>query len=142
MGTDRVEVGRQKQIIFGELQRRPDGEVLSMVVAAELDGLTAGREVAAHYGNGFADLAVFFANLAENWRGWSGTRAYESLENDLLIDAVHTGSHVELSFTLHDPEVPGSWSLRVKLTLDAGEELTRASKDLKELFAPPQQPGR
>ena len=74
METDRVEVGRRDQLVFGDLQRSRDGEVLSMVVTAELKDLTAHREVAAHYGNGFEDLARFLTGLAEHWRGWIGAK--------------------------------------------------------------------
>ncbi|TLM86291.1 hypothetical protein FDW83_00580 [Pseudarthrobacter sp. NamE2] len=111
-----------------------------MVVTAELKDLTARRGMVAHYGNGFADLAGFFADLAVNWRGWSGPKRYESVEGDLLLEAAHTGSHVELAFTLQDPSLHDIWSVRGKLTLDPGEELTDVSENLKELFAPPQRP--
>jgi hypothetical protein len=137
METATVEIGRSpERLILTDVQRGPDGVAFSMVVGVELGSLTTGREVVAHSRSGFADLPVFFADLAENWRGWSGTRTYESLEHDFLLEAVHTGSHVELSFTLQDPEFHGSWSVRGRLTLDAGEELTRVSADLKELLMP------
>lgn len=138
METARVEIGRRDRLVLGDLQRSRDGEVLSMVVSAELKDLTARREVMAHYGNGFADLALFFSGLALKWRGWSGTKVYESVEGDLLFEAAHTGSHVELAFTLQDPSLHESWSVRGKLTLDPGEELTDVSEDLNELLMPPQ----
>ena len=142
METAKVDVGRPERLTFGDVQRAPDGVVLSMVVAAELNGLTARREVVSHYKNGFNDLALFFTDLAEHWRGWSGTKNYRSVEGDLLLQADHTGSHVELHFTLQDPEFHNSWSAWGKLTLDAGEELTRVSEDLQNLFSPPQEPAR
>ncbi|MDQ0664724.1 hypothetical protein QFZ35_003222 [Arthrobacter ulcerisalmonis] len=106
----RVEVGHPPEhLFFDNVQRGPDGVPFSMVVAVDLGVLTAGREVASHYVSGFDDLVLFFADLAENWRGWNGTRNYESMEHDLLLEAVHTGSHVELHFTLQDlsPAVRG-----------------------------------
>ncbi|WP_426939102.1 DUF6228 family protein [Pseudarthrobacter sp. S3] len=142
METVRVEVGRPERLTFGDVQRGSDGVVLSMVVAAELNGLTARRDVVSHYKNGFDDLALLFTDLAEHWRGWSGTKDYRSIEGDLLLQADHTGSHVELHFTLQDSEFHNSWSARGKLTLDAGEELARVSEDLKKLFSPPQEPIR
>ncbi|WP_307089750.1 DUF6228 family protein [Arthrobacter sp. B2I5] len=136
MGTmDRVEVGQPpERLIFTQVQRGTDGIPFNMVVAVELGALTAGREVASHYATGFDDLALFFADLAETWRGWNGTRNYESMERDFLLEATHTGSHVELHFTLQDPESSSAWSLRGKLTLDAGEELSRASGDVQDLL--------
>jgi hypothetical protein len=102
-----------------------------------LDNLKARRVVAASYVSGFADLTSFFTSLADHWRGWSGTRTYESIEHDLLLEAAHTGSHVELRFTLQDPQFHDAWSVRGKLTLDAGEELTRAGEEIQELFSTP-----
>nr|WP_285247750.1 DUF6228 family protein [Pseudarthrobacter sp. efr-133-R2A-89] len=134
---DKVEVGRPQRLTFGDLRREPGGQVLSMTVTVELESLTARREVVASYVSGFADLAGFFTDLGENWRGWIGTRTYESIEHDLLLEAVHTGSHVELHFTLQNLEASSSWSLRGKLTLDAGEELMRGSDDLRELLSHP-----
>lgn len=134
----KAEVGRpSERLVFADVQRGPDGVPFSMVVAVELGAVTAGREVASHYACGFDDLVLFFADLAENWRGWVGTRTYESMEHDLLLEAVHTGSHLDLHFTLQDPESSSIWSVRGKLTLDAGEELTRASEDLRELLGHP-----
>lgn len=120
-------------LTFGDLRREPSGEITAVTV--NLENLRARREV---YLYAFTDLTGFFAGLAENWRGWSGTRNYESIEHDLLLEATHTGSHVELHFTLQDPSFHDEWCVRGKLTLDAGEELRRASEDIKDLFGPPQ----
>lgn len=65
---------------------------------------------------------------------------YVSVEGDLSLEAAHTGSHVELAFTLQDPSFHDSWSVRGKLTLDPGEELTGISENLINLFAYPQRP--
>lgn len=132
---DRVEVGGpQERVIFTEVQHGTNGVPFSMLVAVELGGLTAGREVASHYVSGFDDLVLFFVDLAENWRGWDGERTYESMEHDFLLVARHTGSHVKLSFTLQDPSFPEEWCVRGTVTLDAGEELSRASEDIQDLF--------
>ncbi|WP_248761600.1 DUF6228 family protein [Pseudarthrobacter sp. SSS035] len=130
-----VEIGRRERLTFGDVQRGPDGELLSMSVSVELENLRARREVTAHYELGFADLCGFFTDLAGHWQGWSGTRAYKSLEGDLLLEAAHTGSHIELSFTLQDPSFHDSWSVRGKLTIDSGEELMRVTENLLNLFA-------
>ena len=41
METDGDEIGRRDRLLFGDLQRSRDGEVLSMVVTAELKDVTA-----------------------------------------------------------------------------------------------------
>lgn len=134
MATDNVEVGRPETLMLGDVQRESSGHVVGLTVTVELEDLRARRQV---YLYGFTDLTGFFAGLTENWRGWSGTRKYESIEHDLLLEAAHTGSHVELRFTLQDPGFQDEWFVRGKLTLEAGEELTRASEDIKDLFSPP-----
>lgn len=135
---DKVEIGHTQRLIFEDVERSPVGELESIVVSVELQGLAARREVAAHYGNGFDDLSKFFNDLAEHWFGWRGIKSYSSLERDLQLEAEHTGSHVELTFDLHDPEFPGtsgSWRVRGQLTLEVGEELTQISNAMDEFMA-------
>lgn len=132
---DKVEVGHAQRIIFEDVKRSPDGELESIVVSVELKDLVARREVAAHYGNGFDDLSKFFNDLAENWSGWRGIKSYVSQERDLRLEAEHTGSHINLSFDLHDPEFPGTWSVGGQLTLEPGEEVNQINNALNELMA-------
>lgn len=130
----RVEVGHLQRLVFEEVRRSHIGEPESMLVSVHLKDLEGSREVVALYGKGFDDLSEFFEDLAEHWSGWQGTKSYESLEGDLLLEAAHTGSHVELSFALQDPSFPETWSVRGRVTLDPGEELTRVSNAVSELF--------
>ena len=74
--------------------------------------------------DGFGQLARFFEDLATSWRGWSGERAYESIEHDLRIVATHDG-HVRLRVRLWQSTDPDGWKLETALRLDAGEQLTR-----------------
>jgi hypothetical protein len=132
----KVEVGRMERLIFEDVKRLDDGEPESVLVSLELKDLKGSREITAHYGTrGFDDLSGFFQDLADHWRGWAGIRSYRSLEGDLCVEAKHTGSHVDLSIALQDPEFPHSWLVRGRLTLDAGEELASVSNALGELFA-------
>lgn len=67
MSTDTVDISRSpERLILTDVQRGADGVASSMVVGVELGSLTAGRDVVAHYKSGFADLAVFFADLARS----------------------------------------------------------------------------
>lgn len=129
-----VTIGRSQQITFSEPIRDSEGEATEVLVAVELPGIRGHRQVAAHYARGFQELAQFFEDLAEHWTGWPGTKTYRSLEGDLQFAASHTGSQIELGFTLQDPEFPETWSLRGRLTLDAGEELSRTAEAIKMLF--------
>jgi hypothetical protein len=131
----KVEVGHSQRLIFEDVKRSRDGEPESMLVSVELKDLKGSREVVALYGKGFDDLSEFFENLAAQWSGWQGIKSYESLEGDLLLEAEHTGSHVELSFALQNPSFPETWYVRGRLTLDPGEELTQVSNALDQLFS-------
>jgi hypothetical protein len=57
-----------------------------------LDGLEATAHVVSNFANGFQGLADFFAALEADWRGWSGSRRWESLEGELSIEARHQHS--------------------------------------------------
>ena len=111
----------------------PAGEV-----TAELrcGGLAASQRVVHPYRSGFEDLADFVGQLADDWRGWSGRRAWESIEGDLRIEARHDYRHVQLRITLRH-NGPGwgndGWKAIADLTIDPGEELTRVASDLQAM---------
>ncbi|WP_234388277.1 MULTISPECIES: DUF6228 family protein [Streptomyces] len=54
-------------------------------------------------------LDVFLAELAEEFRGWNGTKIWRSLEDDLTLAAEHAGSHVRLTWGLHDRLPDHEW---------------------------------
>lgn len=109
----------------------------SVLATLRLDGLEAKRRVANNYATGFQDLADFFAGLADDWRGWTGARRWESLEGDLTINARHQRSHVVLKIELRcdrfDWDNDG-WRVVGDVTIDPGEQLSRVVRDLA-LFA-------
>ncbi|ROS30903.1 DUF6228 family protein [Cellulomonas sp. PhB150] len=115
-----------------------DGELVATIRS---HGLSARRRVGPHYADdGFGDLVDYLADLAANWRGWSGGMAWTSLDGDLTLLAHHTGSHVVLLATLQNDDPSrstrhGTWSASAHLVLDAGEELARASADAREELA-------
>ncbi len=86
--------------------------VPTQYLSVTLEGidLRATRRVYAGYDEGFAKLARYFNALATDWRGWNGSRYYESIEGDLRIQATHDG-HVNLRVLLRESAVPtvGVW---------------------------------
>ena len=96
-----------------------------------MDSLLATHRVEQPYPSGFADLATFFESLTDNWRGWTGTRQWESLEGQLRIAATHDG-HVRLRVTIR-AEHPNDWRATGTVTIDAGEQLSRAARDLRAM---------
>jgi Family of unknown function (DUF6228) len=132
---NKVVVGHSNRIVFDEVKRGDDSEMLSLRVSVELEDLTASRRITPHYANAFDDLRDFFEDLAAHWTGWTGSKHYESLERDLNLRAEHNG-HIQLMFILEDPSFPEEWSVRGKVTLEPGEELTRVSEDIRLLLGP------
>lgn len=100
------------------------------------DGLSATKRVYAHYASGWCDLAAFFAGLATDWRGWSGTREWVSLESDLKIEARHEYGHVQLHVTVSQDRADWGnhgWQASADLTLEPGEQLSRVASELRDL---------
>lgn len=108
-------------------------EELSVVL--HLDGLSASVQ-AAHYPTGFQDLADFFQGQADDWRGWTGVRLWESLEGDLAIESRHEYGHVHLRITLRKFRTDwgnDGWRVEGDLTIEPGEELTQVATDMQSL---------
>jgi hypothetical protein len=101
---------------------------------ATIDGYAAGR---------IGDLAGFIRQLADDWRGWQGSRVWRALENELTVEARHDGrGHVALGVTLrrsrhaYDED---AWSARVVFTLEAGQEMSALARSVESLLC--QEPG-
>jgi hypothetical protein len=85
------------------------------------------------------DLAVFFAGLAADWRGWQGKRHWEALEQEMAIDAWHDGrANIMIAVTVRQPKIAyaeEAWSARVVLTLEAGEQFAAVADEIASLLA-------
>ena len=85
-------------------------------------------------------LARYFDQLAQDWRGWDGERAWESLEHDLSLIATHDGrGTVRLRVLLRtdtlDARGEGWWRAEASLSIDAGTYLTNVARAAKTEFA-------
>ncbi|HEX9520221.1 MAG TPA: DUF6228 family protein [Streptosporangiaceae bacterium] len=115
-----------------------ESDPIVQTLTAELSssGLRAIRTVVHSYRTGFADLADFFAQLEQDWRGWDDARSWRSLEGDLGIEARHEFRHVQLRVTLR-AYGPGwgndGWKASANLTIDPGEQLSQIAADLSRL---------
>jgi hypothetical protein len=133
--VDSVQIGS----VSGHLRLSPerDEPTLDYFVANLVDdGLSATKRVYAHYASGWRELAAFFEGLVTDWRGWSGTRAWSSLESDLKIEARHEYGHVQLHVTLSQDRVDWGnhgWTASADLTLEPGEQLSRVADELRGL---------
>lgn len=68
------------------------------------------------------DLAAFFRELAEQWRGWEGKKEWRSLEGELSLAAtVDSTGHVSLLVNLRSCTGPFDWEVRAALPVEAGQ---------------------
>jgi hypothetical protein len=118
-----------------------DGYVAHLRVGVVDDGLHAATTatIDGDRTDGPGDLAGFLLRLADDWRGWSGTRVWNALEHEMTVDARHDGrGYVSLGVTLRRPErayADDAWSARVVFVLEAGEELTALARSIDELLS-------
>ncbi len=101
-----------------------------LVVHLDLPDVTATKSIYGDYAARFGALLQYFEGLADQWRGWDGVKAYDSLEGDLRLEATHDG-HVHLRVRLRNYIDPTDWIVEGEVTIDAGEELSRIVSDLR-----------
>jgi hypothetical protein len=119
------------------LSTEPDDPARDYLMAdLAVDGLRATTRVYAHYASWWRELVDFFAGLAADWRGWSGTREWASLGSELTIQARHQFGHVQLRVTVRRDLPDGGnhgWTASADITLEPGEQLSRVTADVWDL---------
>jgi hypothetical protein len=64
----------------------------------------------------------FFADLATNWRGWTGVKDRQSLEGHLRLEATaDLSGHIRLRIRLRGMEVGSNWLAEISIALEAGQ---------------------
>ena len=122
----------------GKLTVQNDGSGDYYVAQLEGESVHGARRFYLH---GQTGLDSFFADLAAQWRGWSGEHRWSSLEGDVSIDASHDGlGTVSLVVTIRgehllrmrQPAVP-DWEATVVLEVDAGalDQLAREATHVR-----------
>ena len=95
-------------------------EAWDYVARLEARSVSARVEVSDHLPDRFAQ---FFASLAQEWKGWAGERAYESLEPLLGISAKHDGKGL-VQFTVllrAGARERFGWSVSQRLSVELGQ---------------------
>ena len=94
--------------------------------------LTAEAKVYERFSRDALRLDVYLADLAHNWRGWDGEKAWEAL--GLRLAARHDGlGHVTIEVTLEEGYASADrWRVRASLAVDAGG-LDRLAVDARGL---------
>lgn len=58
-------------------------------------------EIKPYLYNDAQELVLFFQEMSNNWKGWSGVKAWKSVEGDLKFDATHDNlGYIKLKVSL------------------------------------------
>jgi hypothetical protein len=131
-----LSIGQTGRLVLHPPAATEGGHVWELAVELLGEGLNARAVVELPAaGDGEPGLARFFESLADSWRGWPGTRSWQSLGfGALRLDATHDGARrVWLAATLtpeHD-----EWSARIVVSVEAGEQLRRIAAEARALLA-------
>ena len=105
----------------------------SLVVGVADDGLTAQTNIWLGPAGAEEPLPDFFADLAENWRGWSGTKEWRGMEGGLRLSCTHDKvGHVTLGISLSSNSGSG-WETRVDVPVDPGQ-LDHIASEVRHLL--------
>jgi hypothetical protein len=75
------------------------------------------------------ELATYFQDLAAHWRGWSGEKAWCSLEGELSLSATSDSTgHTSLTVRLRPNAYAHRWTLSATLVVEAGQLETIAAE--------------
>jgi len=132
-GSPAVRVGdpgpRRVHLLFFE-PTRPFGDdpTLDFLVKARGQWVSVETSVRTWDGDG---LDNFLSALAEDFRGWEGTRTWRSLEHDLALCAEHrTGGYVHLTWRIHDRPPREEWHFETTTVHAAGEEMRNLAVEI------------
>ena len=121
-----------------ELTRKewgPEEEVANYYFACiRASGFETGAEVYA-FDPKNEGLPKFFAELANDWRGWDGVRHWSSLEGEFEIDCEHDRlGNISTVARLHKNRYHGvGWTGEIRFEIAAGQ-LDEIAKELTRFF--------
>jgi len=76
-----------------------------------------------------SNMSDFFADLAENWRGWDGAKAWSTYEGGLALSCNNDGlGHIRVAVALRGRSGDG-WLVQGNVPLDSGQ-LDHLSRDV------------
>ena len=84
------------------------------------------------------ELANFFKSMANDWKGWQGSKSWASIESDFELEATNDGtSSVELSFSLRkNVGADDDWEFKGKIKLELGT-LDNIANEVAKLYQKP-----
>lgn len=131
--VEEVRIGspNQSQVVLRNVGLDDDG-FGSFVVELHAAGLDVASGVMTHDGSG-GSLDAYFRDLADSWRGWSGVKRWDSVENDLSVGAERMAGANHLRFTARHGHPP-VWVASLDVRVEPGEEATGVAADVSRLF--------
>jgi hypothetical protein len=81
-------------------------------------------------------LADFLGDVARDWRGWDGERAWQSEETELRLTVRHNRINTVLMQVELEDGAPPRWRCETELELDPGA-FQQLAEDARELGDPP-----
>ncbi|MFH7594315.1 DUF6228 family protein [Streptomyces racemochromogenes] len=114
---------------------RLDEHEVAIAVEAVADGLRARLDAESiSVWDRAGDLTDFLEGLAYDFRGWEGERTW--VTNRLVLTATfQAGGHVQLRWALRAGVfAEDAWECSVTTTLEAGEQMSRLSSELRRFL--------
>jgi hypothetical protein len=105
---------------FSDPLRNESGEIEHFTVTLDSPSLQASTRVWAYTDAKL--LARMFREMADEWRGWTGTKEWASVEGEFSVAGKcdHLG-HVAVQLRLRSVDGPEPWSLDTVIRLEVGQ---------------------
>lgn len=111
--------------------RARDGSLDYVRATLRLSELQASAPVSIVHGVD-VPLSALFEDLAQSWRGWTGSKTWAAYEGGLALACEHDGlGHITLTVELREGSGYG-WLVRGEVPLEAGQ-LDRVASEVRRL---------
>jgi hypothetical protein len=79
-------------------------------------------------------LLHLFEWMAENWRGWPGSKSWASIEGEFSLEcSTDSLGHVHIDISLSEQDHSEPWRLKARINVDAGQ-LDEIARNARSLF--------
>jgi hypothetical protein len=125
-GVDELVIGRSGEALLElRLALEIGGGSARVPVRLGAAGVAASGQIELERWHGDrAALATYFESLAQDWRGWNGSKDWSDAEGAFRMSASHDGlGTISLVVTMRSSvpwDLLGSWELRVVVPIESG----------------------
>ncbi|MGB3559085.1 MAG: DUF6228 family protein [Geitlerinemataceae cyanobacterium] len=79
-------------------------------------------------------LVNLFLEIAENWKGWEGTKTWDAIEDDFSLSCTSDKlGHITLRCKFVGRDAPELWSAKFNVEVEAGQ-LKKIANEVRRLF--------